>query len=810
MFSWFLNPWMLLGGLAIASPILIHLLNKRRFKIVEWAAMDFLFQADKKNRRRVELENFILLLLRCLAMLLLAFMLARPFLPSSLTQIARQAKKFERIFLIDDSLSQRVLNNQLPALDTIKTSMVELLTQLAATDDSENWLTVILTSRPEQPLLANEPLTSNTLATVIQTLTSIETTDTVADYSVALTELNRYVSGQRENVGRVVYFFSDMRERDWLNADADEDSAPNGKLNEIAKTVLSCFLIDVGSPDDENLAVVEIRPDALLLNDKPIRFAVTVANFGQQTAENVRLLFQVDQSQPRFESLPAIAPGQTQQATFLHLFPADSAANIGPVDDEPEPLSPRFHRIRAEVDRQSLGAVGLTQDQLQEDSSALFSAKVSPGISVLLVDGDPSSISERSETHYLRSLQVPGTGLKMQTVSVSEFETIPLSQFQVIFLCNVDEASRDRIENLSEWVRQGRGLVIMPGNRVRAAAFNSAFYQAGAGLSPVSLTQVSGSATMDQWVNFDLAPQVHPALKVIVDSDVASLFNVDIFSWWSMEFDEAQLGKSIAVPLRLTNDTNSPAMVERTWGAGKVVVFAVPSDGDWSMWPSSPTYAPVIIDLIDYLVGDANSSSNLKIGNPILLPVDLAVHQSRVGLRNPKDERIEAVARPYRTDKTPTVDSNQEAESENTPPSSNTVDGKPAIAIDNDLEKKSDSNSAVAPAEEASSDTAHAVRFDNVWLRGFYQAELKQHAGEVEQVLFAANYDPRESRLTRLSSTVLEGSFFNEKVQRVSPSQLTSQTVAAGNSEIWPLMLMVLFCVLVAEQSLAWWWGRKR
>ena len=62
MLSWFLNPWMLLGTLAVASPILIHLLNKRRFKIVNWAAMDFLFTADKKNRRRVQLENFICLL----------------------------------------------------------------------------------------------------------------------------------------------------------------------------------------------------------------------------------------------------------------------------------------------------------------------------------------------------------------------------------------------------------------------------------------------------------------------------------------------------------------------------------------------------------------------------------------------------------------------------------------------------------------------------------------------------------------------------------------------------------------------------
>jgi len=104
MLTWFLNPWMLLGGLAIASPILIHLLNKRRFKIVEWAAMDFLFEADKVNRRRVQIENFLLLMLRCLAMLLLALMLARPFLPSSVTAVLQQSQKVERVIMIDDSL----------------------------------------------------------------------------------------------------------------------------------------------------------------------------------------------------------------------------------------------------------------------------------------------------------------------------------------------------------------------------------------------------------------------------------------------------------------------------------------------------------------------------------------------------------------------------------------------------------------------------------------------------------------------------------------------------------------------------------
>ena len=138
MLSWFLNPWMLLGAAAIASPILIHLLNKRRFKIVEWAAMDFLFQADKKNRKRVQLENFILLALRCLAMLLVALMLARPFLPSSLTSFVQKSQKIERVLLVDDSLSQSVPRGNSTAFDDAKVTIKKMLSGFANSSDTED------------------------------------------------------------------------------------------------------------------------------------------------------------------------------------------------------------------------------------------------------------------------------------------------------------------------------------------------------------------------------------------------------------------------------------------------------------------------------------------------------------------------------------------------------------------------------------------------------------------------------------------------------------------------------------------------
>src|ERR1700677_3345350 len=71
----FANPWfMAAGGALVASPILIHLINRMRFKRIRWAAMEFLLKSQKRNRRRLIIEQLILLLL---LVLLAAFLLAR-------------------------------------------------------------------------------------------------------------------------------------------------------------------------------------------------------------------------------------------------------------------------------------------------------------------------------------------------------------------------------------------------------------------------------------------------------------------------------------------------------------------------------------------------------------------------------------------------------------------------------------------------------------------------------------------------------------------------------------------------------------
>src|SRR5262245_4158259 len=99
----FLHPILAAVGIAAVSiPIIIHLLMRRRRKPVMWGAMRFLLEAYKEHRRRLKLEQFLLLLARCLVIALIGLGLARPMLGGG--SILGGRAPLELYLLIDNSL----------------------------------------------------------------------------------------------------------------------------------------------------------------------------------------------------------------------------------------------------------------------------------------------------------------------------------------------------------------------------------------------------------------------------------------------------------------------------------------------------------------------------------------------------------------------------------------------------------------------------------------------------------------------------------------------------------------------------------
>src|SRR5512134_3312828 len=102
----FLAPFFLLGALAVAAPIIFHLIRRTSREKIPFSSLMFLQPTPPRVTRSSRLENILLLVLRCLVLGLLALGFARPLLQKPVS--ADAAGEGRRIaVLVDASASMR-------------------------------------------------------------------------------------------------------------------------------------------------------------------------------------------------------------------------------------------------------------------------------------------------------------------------------------------------------------------------------------------------------------------------------------------------------------------------------------------------------------------------------------------------------------------------------------------------------------------------------------------------------------------------------------------------------------------------------
>src|SRR5262249_25496706 len=145
----FLSPLLIWGTLLGAIPLIIHLLNRRRFRIVEWAPMRHLKLTIQKNRRRIQIEQLLLLLLRMALPILLFLFLARPvFNPTGLERWAFGTGRASQIVVIDDSLSMGYASAGPSAFQRAR----EVAGALVNAARAQDRLTLVVASAPRSPV----------------------------------------------------------------------------------------------------------------------------------------------------------------------------------------------------------------------------------------------------------------------------------------------------------------------------------------------------------------------------------------------------------------------------------------------------------------------------------------------------------------------------------------------------------------------------------------------------------------------------------------------------------------------------------
>src|ERR1700722_10540255 len=173
----FLNFGALFGLSAIAIPIIIHLLNKFQVKEVTWAAMRFLRESVEKNQRRLQLEDILLLLLRCLLVALLILALSRPTWQSgTVTSGSHQAAA---VIIIDDSYSMGLTNGIQTSLQRAQSAAEQILAAFPSGSSSA----LFFAPDNVQPVIAQPTYDFNLLRERIR---QAKLTDRATDLSNAL------------------------------------------------------------------------------------------------------------------------------------------------------------------------------------------------------------------------------------------------------------------------------------------------------------------------------------------------------------------------------------------------------------------------------------------------------------------------------------------------------------------------------------------------------------------------------------------------------------------------------------------------
>jgi len=735
----------MLGGLALGSlPIIIHILNRRRFKMMEWAAMDFLLKAAVRNRRRVRLENLLLLLLRVLVVLLLILAVSRPYTKrGAFASLLGAGGSTERVILLDDSHSMRAGAGNLSALERAKKMLKSMVSRLHDERSSDR-VTVILGSTPNRvdDRFNRVAIAGAHYDRMLQRIDKLRPSDGSLDIAAAVEAIERHLLDEDRRV--VLYVMSDFRSRDWLDPNGSLKPRILESLGKHADRIETHFL-DVGAPPVQNLAITELRSrERAVVAGVPAKFIATVKNHGPDPASNISVQFRFPNSTLSRRIEGTLLPGETAQIAKEFTFRKPGPAVV---------------------------SAQLPSDVLPADGTRRLTLRVRRSMRFLLVNGEPSAEAYRSEIDYLAAaLSPPGpveSGVEVDEVLDREFSGRELEPYDGVFLCNVYRLPKERIARLEEFVQAGGGLVFFLGDQIDPDVYNATFFGrgpgAGKGLLPLMLREVEG--TTDDYVHFSPPAFDHPIIQFLRGINEMVLRTVSIKRFVSAD---APLSSSDARVIMSYSDENaSPALAEKSFGKGRVLMYTTAADMEWSDLPSSPLYLALLQETARYVVRPDPGNETLRVGAPIIVKFDAAKMRRRASLAPPEDSGAGQVELTLAEETTEGADGKQEGT------------GRFRFVYE-----KTDAT-------------------------GVYTIKLESPDGRPYTQPFAVNIEPTEGDLRRAEVREISASIPNSRVENTDDSALLDLE-ESDRSEFWRLLVFALVGCAMAETLLAWRFGHHK
>lgn len=733
----FLNPLMLLGITAISIPIAIHLLNKRKFKKVTWAAMRFVQMAVKRNQRRLQIEDLLLLLLRCAMIALLAIVLARPAVRSAAAAWFG-GREATAVIIIDNSCSMAAGDGVQPRFEQAKLAALQIIDALPARASAA----LFLAADGYEPVIPEPTFDLNLARRTIEDLTiSDRSTNVLGALRAAIDLLDNRGSGE-------IYLVTDSPQHGWRQMDEIQSL-----LGDVRRRI-AVRVVFVGSPAERNVGVSDLHlASGLSPADQPLRFEVQVTNYGLYDATNVRVTLGVNDELSSDEALiDRIGSGESRSVSLFARLRGDA----------PSP----YHAVTASLPM---------ADALPADNSRTLAVRALAGVNILLVDGNPAADPVERETFFLEHALKPVPPaeqgeyfIQTRRISPIELEAIRLEPFDAVILADVPDVSDRTIQNFAAYLRRGgRGIVIFPGDDTLEWSFNDRMFHANSML-PGSLGQAVGDAAQDQsYITFSPDDLTHPIARLWSDPSSGSVAAAHFFRHFPIQPDQrprAQLPADVgptAVILRYSD--GSPAVLERDWGAGKVVLFASTAGRSWTDLPVRPgLFVPLMHRVIGGIVQRQDEHLNLPVGAPFSQRVEMDLLRREVEIFAP-------AAAP-------------DAAAPDAAAVSRTIELTDGVAM------------LTFPATDAA---------------GAYRVKLNP---DQPALRFAAQRDPAESNLQPLTDEQLRALSENAQVVHWGDGETFGDRIATARTgaELWLPLAVVVLLMAAAETFFAQWFSRSR
>lgn len=630
MSALFLHGSIAWATLALVSiPIIIHLIHRRRFRQLDWAAMEFLLEALKRARRRLRLEQFLLLLLRIAAVVLAGFAIARPIASEGgLSWLASFFGSEEHVIVLDDSFSMSRGEAGRTVFARAADAVSAQIRRLAERSGSSR-LTVVRASRPRAPIFRSAFAGREELAELAASIARLSPTDTRMPLAQVLGEIAERSAGEAEGGkprAKTISIATDFRAADWTDARGGPDGELRAALARVSEEAgAEIAVLDVGPDDERNVAILGASLEGgRAIQEIPAEIRVSVKNFGPSTARGLGL---------RLRYAPAPATG-ADEAGFVAV-PGPPLGDLSPGETKVATISSTF---RAAGNYGAFVELTGTGDALPGDDAFALSVEVASALDVLVVSGEPSSERFEGEADFLAEALAPEgavSGIRPHVVADDAIPRADLDAYVAIFLLNVHSVPEEAVAPLAAYVRRGGSLVVFLGDQVDAGLYNrrlgppaagdSAEVSAEtAGLLPARIGRVVSAREDPLGIAFDLD---HPYFEILRGVE----------EWAGMvRFDERfELEPVPAARTIARFSDGSPAIVEGAVERGRAVLFASAADLEGTDWPRNPTYLMVLQKLVAALARVRGETPQPLAGSALVLPAEIGRFATEARLRPP-------------------------------------------------------------------------------------------------------------------------------------------------------------------------------